>query len=141
MIEGIGASILEFTAGHEGMLTISRSVHLCEDRAAHDVNGGRFITRPFGTIRHLGMVEQNEITGKRVRDTIRVRSARPLYAAVPQENAEEDIIDYDGSKWRVISVTRLSSTWRGIAVRTSGKKGFCNDDPKPSSDENSIHII
>ena len=137
----IGAAILGMNAKCKDPIVISRSKHLCADTGANEINGSRFKTEQVGTIRHLGQIENNEITGKRTRDTIRVRSTEPLYAAVPQENAEEDLIHYDGAEWRVISVIKNASTWRALAVRTGGKKEFCEDEANPSLEQSSIHFI
>ena len=122
-------------------IQIERSKFLMPDTGANEINGGRFSTTISGTIRHLGMVETNEITGKRVRDTIRVRSTNPIYAAVPQENAEEDFVLYDGALWRVIQVRKNASTWVASAVRTSGKKEFCNDDANSNTAQDSGNTI
>ena len=141
MINGIGAAILNIGSAHENKIIISRSCHLKADGSPSEINGIRAKTAINGTIRHLGMVETNEITGKRIRDTIRVRSTDPIYAAVPQENAEEDIVHYDGALWRVIQVRKNASTWVATAVRTGGKKEFCNDDTNSSSTPNSGNTI
>lgn len=134
----IGAAILKVNASK---IIISRSSHFKKAENANEIISIRGKTAVMGTITHLGMVEVNEITGKRVRDTIRVRSLEQLFAAVPQENAEEDIVHYDGSEWRVIAVRKNQSTWVSTAVRTGGKKEFCKDDTDTSVKPDSIRII
>lgn len=138
MIENVGASILSLNAKP---IAVSRSCHLQTDTDANDVQSDRFDTIIHGTIRHLGMVEVNEISGKRVRDTIRVRSIEPIFGAVPQENAEEDIIHYTGSLWRVINVTENKSTWRATAVRTGGKNEIKKNDTNRNSEPSSVNIF
>ena len=138
MIDGIGASILSANAKP---IAVSRSCYLKADTDANEFEAARFDTIIHGTIRHLGKVEINEISGKRVRDTIRVRSIQPIFPAVPQENAEEDIIHYDGSLWRVINVTKNKSTWRATAVRTGGKNEIKKNDTNSNSEPSSFDIF
>lgn len=121
-------------------IKISRSRFLQTDNV-NEVVGERFETEVSGIIRDLGLVETNEITGKTVSHTIRVRSIGPIFAAVPQENAEEDLVHYDGALWRIVQVRKNKSTWVGTAVRTAGKKEFCEDDADRSTQSSSIHII
>lgn len=137
----IGAQILAFNQCGKPKVTIRRSVHLSEDTGANEIIGGRFEKQIMASITHLGLVETNTIQGKETRDTIRVRSNEPLHAAVPSENAEEDILEYDGALWRITSVRRLKSTWRANAVRMSGKKEFCKDDTNGSSEPSRIRIV
>lgn len=119
-MSGIGAAILGYSAK---TIKISRSCFISPDQDANDIKGARFETDIQGTIRHLGEVVTNEITGKVSRDTIRVRSNSPIYTATTQDNAEEDLIHYDGSLWRVTNVIKLGSTWRATATRQSPISG------------------
>ena len=118
-----------------------RSKFLAADTKDGPQRESRFEVTQQGSIRHLGMVEINEITGKRVRDTIRARSTQPLFAAVPQENAAEDLIHYDGSIWRVINARKNKSTWVATAVRTAGKEEFCTNDTNTSPEPSSLRFI
>ena len=140
MMQGIGASILSAVSCCNE-IKIMRSKFLAPDTKDGPPSENRFEVTQQGSIRHLGMVEINEITGKRVRDTIRARSTEKLFAAVTQENAEEDLIHYDGSQWRVINVRKNKSTWVATAVRTAGKEEFCINDTNTISEPSSLRFI
>ena len=138
----IGAAILRNSVCGKPKVKVRRSKHLMADTGANEIQGGRFLHElDAASVTHLGMVETNEPTGKVSRDTIQIRSTEPLHAAVPQENAEEDIIEYDGALWRVIAVRRLNSTWRATAVRKQGQKEFTKNDSNGSTKQSRLNII
>ena len=114
----------------------------CGGFVVHRTKNGKTttVTATTGGVKHLGMVETNDPSGKRSRETITVRWSRPLYGVSEQDNAPEDIIEWNGTSWRVIGVKILASTYKATAVRMSTDRNDCNE-AKCADGDNSLQFI